>query len=82
MKEALRLVAETANCLSDGDLIEVKIRSQSQWGLLPIQASIPVYHTTCTVSIVHVYHYTVLNCACEHSLRAFNCACAPFMRAL
>ena len=37
MKKTLGLLAETADCLSDGDIVERKIRSGSQWGLLPVQ---------------------------------------------
>ena len=37
MKQTLRLLAETADSVSDGDIVERMIRSASQWGLLPVQ---------------------------------------------
>ena len=33
----LRCVAKAADSLCDGDLVEKKIRSSSNWGLLPLQ---------------------------------------------
>ena len=37
LKQTLRLLAEAADCVSDGDIVEKRIRSASQWGLLPVQ---------------------------------------------
>ena len=37
VKQTLRLLAETADSLSDGDIVDRRIRSVSQWGLLPVQ---------------------------------------------
>lgn len=39
----LRCVAKAADSLCDGDLVERKIRSSQNWGLLPLQ----VYITIC-----------------------------------
>ena len=39
MKVTLKLLSETADCLSDGDLVEKKIRSASNWSLLPTQVN-------------------------------------------
>ena len=57
MKHTLRLLADTADCLSNGDMVEKKIRSSSQWSLLPIQVSL-WRELLCVILCIPIIMYT------------------------
>ena len=68
MKVALQLLAETADSLSDGDLVEKRIRSSSQWGLLPVQVCVCVRVCVCVCVCAYA-------CACTY-VWVCGCVCA------